>query len=100
MPNNLDSELNEIVDVLAHQVYLSAHAPGYTKLAPQNQKYLKEAKQAILALIAKADKEARIDEVNRLSRYVELRHTADGATISAHYLYRQARKRINELKEE
>jgi len=53
-----------------------------------------------MALIKEECRLARVEEVERISRYVELRHTADGAIISAHYLHRQACKRLKELSEE
>lgn len=52
------------------------------------------------ALLAKEVRKAKLEEVNRISRYVEIRNTADGATISAEYLYRQAKKRIKQLEKE
>jgi hypothetical protein len=76
---------------------------GHTKMGLTDKQYERQlipAEQAINALISTAVREARIDEIENLTRYVELRQTADGATISAHYLYRQTRKRIAQLKEE
>lgn len=60
----------------------------------------KLAVEKLEALLAEEVRKARIEEVNRISRYVEIRNTADGATISAEYLYRQARKRIKQLEKE
>lgn len=51
IPTDIDTQIDEILAVLAHQVHLNAHSPGYTKLTPKNQKFLKEAHKAIKTLL-------------------------------------------------
>ena len=49
---NYNEILDEILRSLAHQAYLTAHAPGYTKLDGRTYKTaVDEAKQAITSLI-------------------------------------------------
>lgn len=62
---NHNERLDEILRSLAHQAYLTAHAPGYTKLDGRTYKTaVDEAKQAITSLIKELVAEARIDELN------------------------------------
>lgn len=61
---DIDTQIDEILAVLAHQVYLNAHSPGYTKLTPKNQKFLKEAHKAIKTLLI----QSKIDELERLKK--------------------------------
>ncbi len=46
--------IRQLLENLAHQAYLDAHAPGYTKLRPNNKKYLDEAEAAIDAKFREA----------------------------------------------
>ena len=57
---NYNERLDEILRSLAHQAYLTAHAPGYTKLDGRTYKTaVDEAKQAINSLFKELVAEAK-----------------------------------------
>ena len=57
---NYNERLDEMLRSLAHRAYLTAHAPGYTKLDGRTYKTaVDEAKQAITSLIKELVAEAK-----------------------------------------